>query len=146
MSTYKRIMTATDLREQSSRVIEYAAALARAVDAELHFAHVVEPLPLVYGGDFAETAANFERELRQEAGDRLREAARAHGVRDEHCHLASGSAAAAIRRLAKELDADLVVIGTHRRRGLEFFIGSTSNAVLHDPGFDVLAVRLEPDA
>ncbi|MDE0419704.1 MAG: hypothetical protein OXK76_02305 [Gammaproteobacteria bacterium] len=29
------------------------------------------------------------------------------------------------------------------RRGLDFFMGSTSNAVLHDNGFDVLAVRLE---
>ena len=120
--------------------------LARSVDAELHLAHFVQPLPLIYGGEFPKIMQDVHTGVRSEARSRLVEAAHAHGVPTDHCHVGEGPAATAIRRLAKELDAGAVVIGTHRRHGLEFFLGSTSNAVLHDYAFDVFAVRTERSA
>ena len=143
MATYRRILAAADLREDGGRVIEYAAALARSLGAEQHVVHVVEPLPTVYGGEFPKILQDVHTGVRGEARRRLREATRAHEVPAERCHIVEGAAATRIRRLAKDLGADLVVVGTHRRRGLDFFMGSTSNAVLHDDAFDVLAVRLD---
>lgn len=142
MPIYTRILAAADLREDGGRVIDYAATLASALDADLHVAHVVEPLPLGFGGEFPSTVRDIQASLQDQARTRLREATRAYDVPDANCHLRGGSAASEIRRLAKDLGVDLVVIGTHRRRGLEFFMGSTSNAVLHDDAFDVLAVRM----
>ena len=110
---------------------------------ELHVAHIVEPLPLGYGGEFPSAVREIQTSLQDQARTRLKEATRAYDVPDANCHLGGGSASAEIRRLAKNLGVDLVVIGTHRRRGFEFFMGSTSNAVLHDDAFDVLAVRLK---
>ena len=147
MPIYTRILAAADLRDDGDPVIEYAATLARAMGGELHVVHVVEPLPLGYGGEFPSTVRDIQTSLQDQARTRLREATRAYEVPDANCHLRGGSASSEIRRLAKDLAVDLVVIGTHRRRGLEFFLGSTSNAVLHDDAFDVLAVRLKkPDA
>ena len=143
MPTYRRILAAADLREDGGRVVQYSGELAEALGAELHIAHVLEPLPLVYGGDFPGILQELQTGRRGEARSRLDEAAVAYDVPDEHRHLVTGSPATEIRRLARTLDVDLVVVGTHRRRGLDFFMGSTSNAVLHDNGFDVLAVRLE---
>ena len=147
MPIYTRILAAADLREGGDRVVDYAATLARTLGAELHVAHIVEPLPLGYGGEFPSAVREIQTSLQNQARMRLREATRDYDVPDTNCHLGGGSASSEIRRLAKDLAVDLVVIGTRRRRGLEFFMGSTSNAVLHDDAFDVLAVRLgNPDA
>ena len=147
MPIYTRILAAADLREDGGRVIDYAATLASALGAQLHVAHIVEPLPLAYGGEFPSAVREIQTSLQDQARKRLKEATRAYDVPDTNCHLGGGSASSEIRRLAKDLAVDLVVIGTHRRRGFEFFMGSTSNAVLHDEAFDVLAVRLKrPDA
>lgn len=120
-----------------------AALIARATDGELHLAHFVRPLPLVYGGEFPNILQEVQTGVRSEARSRLEETARTHGVPADRCHIGVGTPAAEIRRIAKELGAGLVVIGTHRRHGFEFFLGSTSNSVLHDDAFDVLAVRID---
>jgi universal stress protein A len=53
-----------------------------------------------------------------------------------------GHAATEIQRVARDLDADLIVIGTHGRHGLGLLLGSTANGVLHGVKRDVLAVRV----
>ncbi len=47
-----------------------------------------------------------------------------------------------IHRLAKEQGVDLVVVGSHGRRGIQLLLGSTANGVLHGSECDVLAVRI----
>ena len=47
-----------------------------------------------------------------------------------------------IHRLAKEEGADLVIVGSHGRKGLQLLLGSTANGVLHGTECDVLAVRI----
>ncbi len=47
-----------------------------------------------------------------------------------------------IRRQAEENDADLIVIGSHGRHGIQLLLGSTANSVLHGAACDVLAVRI----
>jgi len=47
-----------------------------------------------------------------------------------------------IVRIAGEQGADLIVIGSHGRHGLQLLLGSTANGVLHLAKCDVLAVRV----
>ena len=54
-----------------------------------------------------------------------------------------GSTRREILRLAKELDTNLIVIGSHGREGIQRLLGSTANAVLHGAPCDVLAVRIK---
>ncbi|WP_292363901.1 universal stress protein, partial [Methylophaga sp. UBA1464] len=37
---------------------------------------------------------------------------------------------------------DLIVVGSHGRKGIKMLLGSTANAILHHARCDVLAVRL----
>jgi universal stress protein A len=60
-------------------------------------------------------------------------------------HIILGAPGSEIRELAKATKADLIVIGSHGRHGFSLLLGSTANAVLHDAGCNVLAVRLRFD-
>lgn len=63
-------------------------------------------------------------------------------VDDGNVHLVKGQAAAAIRRVAAETTADLIVMGTVGRLGVPgFFIGNTAEDVLQTAQASVLAVK-----
>jgi universal stress protein A len=47
-----------------------------------------------------------------------------------------------IVRVADDEKAELIVIGSHGRHGLQLLLGSTANGVLHLAKCDVLAVRV----
>ncbi len=47
-----------------------------------------------------------------------------------------------IHRLAKEHNVDLVIVGSHGRKGFQLLLGSTANGVLHGTECDVLAIRI----
>jgi universal stress protein A len=44
--------------------------------------------------------------------------------------------------LANQEGADLIIVGSHGRKGFALLLGSTSNSVLHGASCDVLAVRV----
>jgi len=48
-----------------------------------------------------------------------------------------------ITRYADDKQADLIVIGSHGRHGLQRLLGSTATPVLHNAKCDVLAVRIK---
>ncbi|MFW5825636.1 MAG: universal stress protein, partial [Marinobacter sp.] len=47
-----------------------------------------------------------------------------------------------IHQLSEDKDVDLVVVGSHGRKGFQLLLGSTANGVLHGARCDVLAVRI----
>ncbi|WP_288368232.1 universal stress protein [uncultured Alcanivorax sp.] len=53
-----------------------------------------------------------------------------------------GYAAEEIVRKAKDDGADLIVLGTHGRRGIRLLLGSTADRVLHHAPCNVLAIRI----
>jgi universal stress protein A len=48
-----------------------------------------------------------------------------------------------IHRLTEERSTDLVIVGSHGRKGFQLLLGSTANGVLHGTVCDVLAVRIK---
>ena len=53
-----------------------------------------------------------------------------------------GSPKAEIIRIAEDMGADLIVVGSHGRHGIALLLGSTAASVVHHAKCDVLAVRL----
>jgi len=111
--TMRRILAASDLSSRSDGALRRAASLAAAHGAELHVAHVVDDdMP----------AAMVQAQA---------EAARAHlfdalGGAPAELHAEAGDPAAALPALTERLDADLLVVGPHRGRGLSDLIASTT--------------------
>ena len=142
MANCQRILTAIDLSDEAIPVLQRAAAMARQHQAELHLLHVVEPLSLAYGGDIPMDFSGIQEELQQQAENSLKRYADQYGIQTDNCHLLTGRPEAHIHQLSEELDCDLIVVGSHGRKGLALLLGSTANAVLHGAKCDVLSVRV----
>jgi len=142
MSNYQRVLLAVDLTEESIRVAERACALAQRNGAELHVVHVIEPLSLAYGGDIPMDISSVQDQIHEQAKRHLGEFSTRHGIAADNGHLIFGRPDSEIHRMAEELEADLIVVGSHGRHGLALLLGSTANGVLHGANCDVLAVRV----
>jgi len=142
MSDYQKILVAIDLSEDSAMIFQRARAVASGTTAELHLIHVIEPLSFAYGGDIPMDFSGIQDEIYQQASQQMERFGQANGVDAEHRHLVMGRPEVEIHALASELDADLIVVGSHGRHGLALLMGSTANGVLHGAKRDVLAVRV----
>jgi len=142
MSDYSCILLAIDLTDEAQEVTKRALAIQKNNDAELHLIHVIEPLSFAYGGDIPMDFSSIQDEIQKQAENQLNDFAEKHNIESAHKHLRVGKAETEIHELADEINADLIVIGSHGRHGLALLLGSTANGVLHGATCDVLAVRI----
>jgi universal stress protein A len=143
MDDYTHLLLAADLSPDADKVAERARQVRDRSGARLSLVHVVEYIPLAYAGDLVlPDDFNLEQELLEVARRRIEALGERLGVDPQDRHVATGSAAREILRIAREQGVDLIVLGSHGRHGLAALIGSTANAVLHHAECDLLAVRV----
>lgn len=142
MTCYKHILVGLDLSDEAVTVMQKANLLARVCDAQLSIAHVVEPLAFAYGGDIPVDLSEAQQLIQEQAEKRMSTLAQDNQVKVQGQHVALGQTASELRRLASELDADLIVVGSHGRHGLALLLGSTASGVIRGAERDVLAVRV----
>jgi nucleotide-binding universal stress UspA family protein len=135
----KRILFATDLSDAGRHALELATALARDSGATLIIAHVEEP-PMAYGGgEFYYGVEEPDREALRKA---LCEIVPADPAVPVVHKLLVGDPAESIVQLAKADEVDLIVMGTHGRKGLtRLLMGSVAEAVVRKAGCPVLTVK-----
>ena len=145
MSLYKKILVAVDLTDDTPIVLDKARALAKQYEAEMHVMHVIEPIAVGYAIEVSSIDIDsLHKEAAKQARTSLLETGGHIGLTDSNLHSKLGSPAKEIRKLAKELEADLIVMGGHGKHGLDLFFGSTSSEVAHGVECDLLIVRM-PD-
>jgi len=143
VSSYSHLLVATDFSADGEVVIERAAMIAKHCEARLSIIHVVEFSPLDYGGEqILPVEIDVEKELADRARVTICELAERFGIAEGDQYVETGSTRTEILRVARERSVDLIVVGSHGRRGLALLLGSTANAVLHGAPCDVLAVRV----
>jgi len=130
----------TDFSEPSRYAFGVACALARDYGARLVALHVVAAPPVVYGDGIV--VAPDPEALRAAAQAQLAGLQVPHAnVRTEH-RLEEGDAAKVILRVAQEIHADMIVMGTHGRTGLgRLFMGSAAEEVMRKAVCPVLTVK-----
>jgi nucleotide-binding universal stress UspA family protein len=145
-----KILVATDGSEEAELATIWAVDLARSTDSELHIVHVgVIPTLLVsypgtlgYNGKLHEQIEEKSRELLWKESWRVKAA----GGTVDGSHLRMGSVDLEIVALAKELGADLIVMGCRGHRGIRRAIeGSISDAVIRHAPCPVLVVLTEKE-
>jgi nucleotide-binding universal stress UspA family protein len=131
------ILAAVDYSDTASQVVQEAADLARQKHAgQLHFLHVNHASPQDPGQEerHAELLEWLHARLASSQGP-------THEVKVVG-HEQSGDPAPLIVELASDLDADLVIVGTHGRKGLQrLLLGSVAAGVVERCGCPVLVVR-----
>ena len=137
MSDYSTILLAIDLTDEAHNVAAKAISLREINGASLHLVYVVEPL---YFTDL--DTENIQRVVQKQAEESLANFADRYKIPAENVHLCQGRPQDEIHRLVNDINADLVVVGSHGRHGLSLLLGSTANGVLHGSTCDVLAVRV----
>lgn len=140
--TYQKVLIAVDLGDTSAHVLQRGLEIAQRNEAELHVLHAVEPLSITYGGDIPMDFSSIQDEIYEQAQTQLANACQTLGLDVARQHLIIGRPEVEIPATAKELQADLIVVGSHERYGLALLIGSTADGVLHSAECDVLAVRV----
>lgn len=147
MALYQHILIAADFSNHTDMVIHRAKALAEANNTRLSLCHIVEDFPLT---DFAyEPMISVDADMRDallNAGEKqLALLGEKFGINADSQWIEFGSPGRDIVRIAEENNVDLIVVGSHGRKGIKMLLGSTANAILHHARCDVLAVRLQDE-
>ncbi|HET8705914.1 MAG TPA: universal stress protein [Pseudomonadales bacterium] len=142
MATYSHILLAADFNPDFNEVVARAKQLRDAFQCKLSLIHVIEPVTLAYGGEMPIDLSVLHDELRNQAQTQLNQLATELGVDANSVFLEFGVVEREMMRVVKEQNVDLIVVGSHGKRGWALLLGSTANAVLHQAPCDVLAVRV----
>ena len=137
----KSVLVATDLSPASVKPLYEALAIARHYEAKLYVAHVVSPVPYLMAGPEALGLAceGASRELQQLQRALLRDGSLEGLDREFIIHY--GTVWEELQAVILKKQVDLVVVGTHGRRGIEkVLLGSVAEQVFRDASCPVLTV------
>jgi nucleotide-binding universal stress UspA family protein len=142
MNLPKTILVATDFSDGAEHALDYAVALADKLGAKIHLLNVIGiPALGVPELGVAITASTIESTIRNNHAELDKLATRRAGASIETL-LRTGDARDAIVDVARDIGADLIVMGTHGRRGVRrALIGSIAEGVLRTASCPVLTIR-----
>lgn len=139
---YERVHVPTDGSEAVELAVEHAIDIAKTYGAELHVLYVVDTASLSAEVNTATLIEDLEAEG-EKATQAVAEQAERAGV-ETVTEVVNGIPHEAIVNYADDHAADLVVMGTHGRTGLDrYLIGSVTEKVVRTSDVPVLTVRLE---
>jgi universal stress protein A len=139
---FRKILCPIDFSEHSVAALDVALKMAQQNDATVYLLNVV-PLPAGAAGfqpvpmePYPYVEKDRREQLEKLAQERIPAAVRYEAV------VISGDPAERVLETARGLDADLIVMGTHGRRGLShLFLGSVAERVVRESPIPVLTAR-----
>ena len=148
----KKILIALDYDPTAQKVAEAGHKLAKAMKARTILLHVISDAtyysslnysPIMGFGGFSRDTFQIDtaEELKKVAQDYL-DKSKQH-LRDEKIQtvVKNGAIGETILKTATELKVDIIVMGTHSRRGLEkILVGSVAENVLHHSSIPLLII------
>lgn len=144
---FKTILFATDFSESSDHAFQYALTMAKQFDSRLAVIHVInEPVDL--RGFYVPHISfdKLEEEIEQGAQKMMEKFCRTHmhDFTNYECFVIPGIPYDEIISKAQEIEADLIVMGTHGRTGLDHVLfGSTTEKVVRKSPIPVMTIRIQ---
>ena len=143
---FKHILVPVDGSPTSMLAVNQAAGLAKVFGSQVTAVYVIDPYPFTgVGADFAYGQAQYLSAATADAHaalDSVKSAMEQAGIPVDTVMGEGHSVHDGIMEAAKTTGADLIVMGSHGRRGLEKqVLGSVTQRVLGDSLIPVLVVR-----
>lgn len=144
MRPIQRILCAVDLSEHSILVAEYAVTMAKAFNAEVNVVYAAPALTQYVGLHVsASSIESFVGEILAGAEKSMQDFVTEYfaGVKAKGKVL-NGYAAEEILKQAKEGEADIIIMGTHGRKGIDrILFGSVAEKIVKSSPIPVMTVR-----
>lgn len=134
-----RVLVATDFSTRSDRALRRASLIARKLGASLQLVHVVD-------GDRPGMLIDSDRTAATGFLEEITATLRDHDGFEADFFIKVADVADGILTAAEELAADLIVIGPHRRRLRDIFIGTTAERVVQRSAYPLLVAVESPAA
>jgi len=149
----KKILIGVDDSIFANHAIAYGFELAQKLGAEVGLVHVIEPVPMMEATDTVglpmESGIDYVTpelmNLQQKGSDTLIERViKKYGHGEDITHFTEyGSTAEGIVDCARKFHADMIVVGTHSRTGLDrLFMGSVAEHVVRYSPVPVIVVPM----
>ena len=148
---YRCILAALDLTEHDGRVLERARHMADREDAALAFVTAVKPVRLAHhgiAGGVATPRVDFDGPRVEQYRGQLAAIGHRWRVAEDDIFVRTGSPDRVIANVAREIGADLIVVGGHQHHGFERLRRSTAHGVVaastsHRVTADTLVVEVD---
>lgn len=127
----------------NQRIIEQAQQMAALLNAKVHLVNAYPGTPVNIAIEIPEfNPQEFNSTMQRHHKDAIFGLAKRYDIAAEQCHVLEGMPEDVIPKLARELDAEMVLIGTIGRTGLSAaIIGNTAEHVIDRLDCDVLALK-----
>ena len=141
---FQKILVATDFSDISLHAVEKALALALSNQSKLYLLHVLElPAASPSLSVMDDVTLGWEKDARERLGRLLPDDLDTDIVTQEVTR--RGNPAEEIARFASEKAVDLIVVGTHGRKGLsKLLLGSTAEKLLREAPCQILVIKPHP--
>jgi len=132
MKEIKKIIVPIDFLQHTEQIAEYAVYIADKMGAKLRFVHIVEPPPTYGDLDFPPFGA-LSNEVVKQAKEKMNQLVEKFKKSCSGCagKIFEGDIIDSIMQYAEDESGDLIIIGTHGRKGLEkMWLGSIAERVI----------------
>ena len=130
---YKTILCAIEASPEGKKVLAKASKLAELYGSKLM---VVSALP------YTLIPSNLQKKLKEEISPLIDEIIAPFGIPRKNRYIKIGKPYEIICKEAGKRKADLIILGTHSKKGLHAAIGSTATGVANNARCDVTLFRL----
>lgn len=144
---YKKILVPIDLLEDelNQEILKHIEALAQLGSPEIHFFSVIPSVELFFGIEFAALPENHKESAERSilAMRALEDIIKNVKVPDKQitCKVSIGSAKDEILDYAQEINADLIIVGSHHPSTSTYLLGSTASAIVRHAQTSVFVIR-----
>lgn len=130
---YKTILCAIEASPEGKKVLAKASKLAEYYGSKLI---VINVLP------YTLLPKDYQKTMQDDTSPKVKKIAASFGISEKNCLIKVGKPYEVICKEAGKKKADLIVIGTHSKRGLRAVIGSTATGVSNNAKCDVTLFRI----
>jgi universal stress protein A len=130
---YKTIICAIEASEEGEKVLSKAYELAQLCNAKLFVTHII-PYTILPN--------DYQKELKEHALPSIESKATSLGIPLKNVSVKFGKPYEQICLLAEHKNADLIILGTHSKKGIHALIGSTANGVANYAKCDVSLIKI----